>query len=280
MAKEFLGITIGKLAFSVDVSGPPTGAPVLMLHGFPETRHMWRHQIETLGRHGYRSIAPDQRGYSEGARPREVNDYATELLVGDALALMDSLGARSFHLVGHDWGGQIAWLIAAGHPNRVRSLSVLSRPHPAAFARAMREDTAQAERSRHHRAFREGDAIERMRKVKLEPLRTALESQGVPARDADVYIGALLEPGAIEGAMNWYRASNVAAATTPAVGAPTMYVWGSNDATVGRRAAELTSEFVNGPYRFETLEGAGHFLVDQFPEQISALLLEHIRQFP
>src|SRR5476649_69022 len=148
-------VAIGELSFTVDIASPASGAPVLLLHGFPETRHMWRHQVEALGRRGYRAIAPDQRGYSAGARPSEVADYGTELLVKDALALMDALGAPRFHLVGHDWGGQIAWLIAAGHAERLRSLTVLSRPHPAAFARALQEDIAQAERSRHHRASRE-----------------------------------------------------------------------------------------------------------------------------
>ncbi len=271
-------ISIGELSFTVEVAGSPTGTPVLLLHGFPESRHMWRDQVAALAQNGFFAVAPDQRGYSAGARPRGIDNYATELLVQDALALMDEFGAKDFHLVGHDWGGQIAWLIAAYHADRVRSLTVLSRPHPAAFARAMQDDTAQAERSRHHRAFREDDAIERMRKASLRPLRTALETQGVPARDAELYIRALLEPGAIEGAMNWYRASSIATAATPLVKVPTLYVWGSDDATVGKRAAELTSEHVIGRYRFVALEGAGHFLVDQFPQRISALLLEHLQQ--
>ncbi|MFI4976670.1 MAG: alpha/beta fold hydrolase [Caulobacterales bacterium] len=275
---ETLQIAVGDLSFTADVAGPTTGAPVLLLHGFPETRRMWRHQVEALADAGFRAIAPDQRGYSAGARPQGVEAYATELLVGDALAIMDAMGAASFHLVGHDWGGQIAWLIAAGHGERVRSLSVLSRPHPAAFARAMQEDAAQAERSRHHRAFREDDAVTRMRAANLKPLREALQNQGVPAPDAEVYISALLEPGAIEGAMNWYRAGGIAAASTPPVSAPTLYVWGDSDATVGRRAAELTADYARGPYRFVTLDGAGHFLVDQFPERISALLLDHLRE--
>lgn len=269
-------VAVGDLPFTVDISGPAPGAPVLLLHGFPETRRMWRHQLQALGEAGYRAIAPDQRGYSAGARPEGVEAYATDLLVGDALSLMDALGAPRFHLVGHDWGGQLAWLIAAGHSERVLSLSVLSRPHPAAFAKAMQEDKAQAERSRHHRAFREDDAIARMRAANLKPLRDALERQGVPASDADDYIRALMEPGAIEGAMNWYRAGNIAASSVAPVNLPTLYVWGDQDATVGRLAAELTANYVMGSYRFVVIEGAGHFVVDQFPERVSSLLLEHI----
>jgi pimeloyl-ACP methyl ester carboxylesterase len=120
---------------------------------------------------------------------------------------MDVFGHRRFHLVGHDWGGQLSWLIAAEHPERLLSLSVLSRPHPAAFVRAMKEDAQQSTRSGHHRAFREADAVIRMRASGLKPLREALLRQGVPQTDTEVYIAQLMEEGAIEGAMNWYRAS-------------------------------------------------------------------------
>ncbi|MBV8522138.1 MAG: alpha/beta fold hydrolase, partial [Acetobacteraceae bacterium] len=124
--------TVGDCEFTVDTAGPLSGAPVLLLHGFPQSRRMWRRQLEALAAAGFRGIAPDQRGYSVGARPAAVEAYASELLTGDALALMDYCGADRFHLVGHDWGGQLAWLIAAGNPDRVATLTVLSRPHPGA----------------------------------------------------------------------------------------------------------------------------------------------------
>jgi pimeloyl-ACP methyl ester carboxylesterase len=277
MAIETRDIRANGLSFTVDLAGPEDGAPVLFLHGFPETRHMWRHQLAALGAAGYRAIAPDQRGYSRGARPGETEAYNTEHLVADALGLMDALGRAKFHLVGHDWGGQLSWLIAAMRPERLKSLNVLSRPHPAAFAQAMKEDTQQASRSGHHRAFRETDAVARMREAKLKPLRDALARQGVPAVDVDVYCGALMDDGAIEGAMSWYRATGFNAGEVPPVSVRTLYVWGSDDATVGRRAAELTKEYVTGPYRFEEIAGAGHFVVDQYPDKVSALLLAHIR---
>jgi pimeloyl-ACP methyl ester carboxylesterase len=276
MTLETHDIAVGALSFTVDVAGPASGEPVLLLHGFPETRHMWRHPLAALGEAGYRAVAPDQRGYARGARPPRTQDYATDLLVADAVGIMDALGCDRFHLVGHDWGGQIAWLIAASRPQRLLSLSVLSRPHPAAFVRAMREDAAQAARSGHHRAFREDDAIARMRASALKPLREAIVGQGVPPADADVYCAQLLEPGAIEGAMSWYRATGLQAADTAPVRVPTLYVWGDADATVGRMAAELTAEYVTGPFRFEEVPGAGHFVVDQMPAKASELLLEHL----
>jgi len=277
MSIETREIAVGAFTFTADLAGPADGVPVLLLHGFPETRHMWRHQVAALGAAGFRAVAPDQRGYARGARPKDVGDYATDRLVADATGIMAALGHERWHQVGHDWGGQLSWLIAAARPARLLSLSVLSRPHPAAFVRAMTEDTAQTSRSRHHRAFREDDAVARMRAAELKPLREALVRQGVPPADVDVYCKQLIEPGAIEGAMNWYRATGLSTTDVPQVTVRTLYVWGTDDATVGRRAAELTTEYVTAPYRFVEIEGAGHFSVDQFPERVTALLLDYIR---
>jgi len=269
--------TVGEFHFTVDTAGPASAPPVLLLHGFPETRRMWRYQLRGLAAAGFRGVAPDQRGYSPGARPTSVESYASDRLTADALALMDRCGAPRFHLVGHDWGGQLAWLLAAAHPDRVATLTALSRPHPAAFARAMAEDPEQAGRSRHHAAFRQPDAVERLRQEDFKLLRAGLEREGIARADLETYFQTLSEPGALEAAINWYRASNIAFAEIPLVSVPTLYIWGTADATVGRRAAELTEQFVSGPYRFVPIEGGGHFIVDQFPERIAELLIAHLR---
>jgi pimeloyl-ACP methyl ester carboxylesterase len=268
--------TIGEFRFTVDTNGPVSGPPVLLLHGFPQTRHMWRHQLRALAVAGFRGVAPDQRGYSRGARPPTVQSYASQLLTADALALMDFCEARRFHLVGHDWGGQLAWLIAAGHPDRVATLTTLSRPHPGAFARAMAEDPGQAKRSQHHKAFRQLDAISRLREDNFKTLRAVLEREGVGNANLDAHFQTLSEPGALEAAISWYRANNIASAEIPAVSVPTLYIWGTADASVGRRAAELTEQYVSGPYRFVEVEGGGHFIVDQFPDRIGELMIEHL----
>ncbi len=268
---------IGGFNFTVDTAGAPSCPPVLLLHGFPQNRRMWRYQLSALAAAGFYAVAPDQRGYSSGARPREVEAYTSDLLTGDALALMDAHGAERFHLVGHDWGGQLAWLIAAAHPQRVATLTMFSRPHPAAFARALVKDPEQAGRSRHHRSFRQPDSIERLAQDNLKLLRSALEREGIAAADADVYLRPLSEDGALQTAINWYRASTIASAAIVPVSVPTLYIWGTADGSVGRRAAELTAEFVRGPYRFVEIEGGGHFIVDQSPERIAGLLVTHVQ---
>jgi pimeloyl-ACP methyl ester carboxylesterase len=267
--------------FTADVAGD-AGAPlVLLLHGFPQTRYTWRHQLPALAAAGYRAVAPDQRGYSPGARPSGVEHYGIDALLGDALAIADACGAKRFHLVGHDWGGQLAWLLAARHPERVRTLTMHSRPHPAAFARALASDPKQGERSKHHRAFQDANTAALLIEDDAKRLRRMLRDHGVPDADAAAYVAPLSTHAAIDAALNWYRASfrgtsGLAMADTPAVRMPTVFLWGDADQTVGRLAAEATRDFVTGPYRFVVVAGAGHFITDQAAEVVSKELLAHL----
>jgi pimeloyl-ACP methyl ester carboxylesterase len=276
-------ITVDDLVFDADVAGQPGNPLVLMLHGFPQTRHTWRDQLAPLAAAGYFAVAPDQRGYSPGARPAQITAYATERLVADALAKMDALGYARAHIVGHDWGGQLAWLLAAHHADRVVTLSVLSRPHPQAFLAALRQDAQQAERSKHHRAFQDPDSARLLLEDGARRLRQSFDAQGVPKAAQDAYLAVLGDEAALDAAINWYRApvqagadAPLAPARTPAVSVPTLYVWGNTDATVGRAAAEGTAAYVTGPYRFVVLPGVGHFVTDQAGERVSELLLEHL----
>ena len=190
-------ISVGDLVFTAEVRGDATSPLVLMLHGFPQTSHSWRHQLGPLADAGYFVVAPDQRGYSAGARPAQQGDYATERLLADALGMARSLGHERLHVVGHDWGGQLAWLLAGGYPERIMSLTVLSRPHPAAFAQALKQDQGQADRSKHHRAFQNPDTADLMLEDGSRRLRRSLRDQGVPEQDADAYLQVLGQPAAL-----------------------------------------------------------------------------------
>ena len=221
-------------------------------------------------------MAPDQRGYCPGARPTEVVDYATELLVGDVLALADCMEMDSFDLVGHDWGGLLAWIVAARHPARLRSLSVVSTPHPLALRDALRgTDLGEAMAS-----FRAPEVPERLL---LGPdgsgsgLATLLTETGLDDDDATAYLGALTEPGALTAALNWYRAMDAAAVDgLEPVTVPTLYVWSSGDDAFGRAAAEATAAHVSGPYTFEVLENVSHWVPEMAPAELSDLLLRHL----
>lgn len=272
-----IALTDGRLR--VDVCGPESGEPVLLLHGFPQTRYTWRHQLPSLAEAGFRAVAPDQRGYSPGLRPDEVSAYHVDHLVADVVELADQLGGR-VHLVGHDWGGQVAWLTASRHPDRLRTLTVLSRPHPAAFAASFSVDPAQAERSKHHRGFDDPTTADRLLEDDARRLRRLLANSGVPDVDIDGYLEVLGQRPALEAALNWYRAATGAGlrlADTPAVTVPTCYIWGDEDASVGRAAAEATADHVTGPYRLVEIPGGGHFLTDDGSNSIvTESLLDHL----
>jgi pimeloyl-ACP methyl ester carboxylesterase len=141
----------------------------------------------------------------------------------------------------------------------------------------MAEDAKQAERSQHHRTFRQADAADRLLRDDFKALRDTMTREGIARQSIDLYLQPLSQPGALDAAINWYRASTIASANIQPIPISTLYIWGTADGTVGRPAAELTQKFVTGPYRFVQIEGGGHFIVDQFPDRVTQLLIEHFR---
>jgi pimeloyl-ACP methyl ester carboxylesterase len=276
--------TASALCFDAWVDGPESGALVLLLHGFPQSRHSWRAVLPALAHAGHCAVAPDQRGYSAGARPdpADLANYAYDRLVDDVIAIAAALGrgATRFHLVGHDWGGQVAWGVAHRHPARLASLAILSRPHPAAFVAALERDPEQAHRSRHHRNFLDPETGARLLADDATLLREMLAAAGVPAAAIDEYLSVLGTPAALEAALAWYRAREGLRVALGPIAVPTLYIWGDQDQTVGRMAAEGTASFVSAPYRFESLPGVGHYSTDQAPAPVTQLLLEHLARHP
>ncbi len=277
--------TAPHLTFDALLAGE-RGAPlVLLLHGFAESMHCWRAQVTALGDMGYRAIAPSQRGYSPGARPdpRDASNYHIDRLMDDAMAIVEAsgYGDARFHLVGHDWGGSIAWALADRYPLRIASLTVLSRPHPNSFNRALQmPDGDQAHRSRHHKAFLEPGAADVVLADDAKWLRERLAANGMPQAAIAEHLSVLGNKGAMEAALAWYRARGAIRGPLGPIRVPTLYIWGDADDTVGRPAAEGTVDFIAAPYRFEVFCGVGHFAADQAPERVSELLLEHLQAHP
>jgi pimeloyl-ACP methyl ester carboxylesterase len=275
---EPLQIRARGLVFDALAAGPETGELVVLLHGFPQTSHCWTQVLETIAAACYRAVAPDQRGYSPNARPTAVRAYHLPELVADVLAIADALGAARFHLVGHDWGGVVAWTLAGQHPRQVATLTAVSTPHPRAFARAVLAGT-QAVRSAYIPLFRTPRLPELLLGANQQRgLRLLLAQNGLGADWVDSYARALAQPGALSAALAWYRAATPFSLRAPRVQAPTLYVWGSSDAALGPRAAVTTGRWVTGAYRFEVLPGAGHWLPEHHAEQLGRLLVEHLRR--
>jgi pimeloyl-ACP methyl ester carboxylesterase len=273
------------LTFDTLVAGQPGAPLVLLLHGFAESMHCWDAQVEALAAAGYRAVAPSQRGYSASARPDpgEPANYQIERLMDDAMAIVaaSGYGDRRFHLAGHDWGGSIAWALADRFADRLASLTVLSRPHPNSFNRALlMTDADQAHRSRHHTAFLEPDAADVVLADDGKWLRERLAANGVPAAAIAQHMGVLGNKEAMEAALAWYRARGAIRSPLGPIRVPTLYIWGDADDTVGRMAAEGTVDFVAAPFAFEVLPGVGHFAADQAPDRVNELLLRHVAAYP
>lgn len=260
--------------FDALAAGPQDGRAVLLLHGFPEAGLQFRQQLAILGDAGCRAVAPDQRGYSPDVRPQQVADYRMEELVGDVVALADELGWHRFDLVGHDWGAAVAWSAAVAVPDRVRTLTALSVPHPDAFGHALATDDDQQRRSAYMRMLRSQGAENTLLADGARRLRQIYERR-VPEEHVTEYVRRLSEPGALTAALNWYRAVRSSGATGP-VTVPTLYVWSTEDATVGSAAALATRQHVAGDYRFEMLEDISHWIPEEVPETVGRLLLEHL----
>ena len=283
---EIEDITIAPgLTFDTLVAGAKDAPLVLLLHGFAESMHCWNAQLAALAAAGYRAVAPSQRGYSPRARPdpNDTANYHIERLMDDAMAIAAASGhgERRFHLAGHDWGGSIAWALADRYPARLASLTVLSRPHPNAFNRALQmQDGDQAHRSRHHKAFLEPDASDVVLADDARWLRDRLAANGVPAEAIKKHLAVLGNNDAMEAALAWYRARGAIRGPLGPIRVPTLSIWGDADDTVGRVAAEGTVDFIAAPYSFAVLPGVGHFAADQAPDRVSELMLAHIAAHP
>lgn len=276
---DTIEIIVGPHTFDAIADGPADGELVLLLHGFPQTSASWRDQIAALAAAGFRAVAPDQRGYSPRARPVDLVAYALPELVGDVVGFAEALGAERFHLVGHDWGGAVAWHVAARHPVRLHTLAVVSTPHPEALRRAYRGELGgdQAERSGYIAFFREPDSQDRILENDAALFRLLFAGSGMPEGRERPYLEALGTPEALGAALNWYRAASVADAEgLGPITTPTLYVWSTEDVALSAEAAEATAECVAGPYRFAVLEGVSHWIAEQAPDRLSELLVDHV----
>lgn len=273
---EHLRIPAAIGTFDALAAGPFTGRPVMFLHGFPEAATMWEFALGVLGNADCRAVAPDQRGYSPDARPPDVLDYTLDDLVGDVLAIAAALGWDRFDLVGHDWGAAVAWATAAAHPDRIRTLTAVSVPHPTAFAQAIRTDEDQMARSAYVQVFRQKGAAERkLLSDDGDPLRGLFERR-VPKDRVEDYVARLREPGALTAALNWYRANKLSTMEVDTVEVPTLYVWGTEDVAVGSAAALATAKYVTGPYQFEMLDEISHWVPEEAAARFLPLLVRHL----
>jgi pimeloyl-ACP methyl ester carboxylesterase len=271
------------LRFHLLEDGPSDGPLCLLLHGFPEFSYSWRHQLPSLAARGLCAVAPDLRGYHLSDKPRGVAAYDIDRLAEDVVALVAALGAKSADLVGHDWGGAIAWHVAMHYPSTVRRLAVLDCPPAPLLARALLRHPGQVRRSAYMFFFQLPWLPERLLTGRsLRGFMRGWAGRNVFSdEDLDRYVAAAGEPGAMEAALNYYRAAfrRVGAALRerpPQVRAPTLVLWGEHDRLFVDELLGELGRYVAAPLRVEVVAGAGHFLQQEAPTEVNRLLGEFL----
>jgi pimeloyl-ACP methyl ester carboxylesterase len=285
---RFATRTANGIALHVAQAGPDDGPPVILLHGFPEFWYGWRHQIGPLAAAGFRVLAPDQRGYNRSAKPERPAAYALDVLAADVVGLIDAVKRSSSHarvaLVGHDWGGIVAWWVATHLPELVERLVILNAPHPVAFRRDLPRHPAQLLRSWYvfyfqlpwlpEALFRQG----RWRRL-ARGLRRTSRAGTFTDEDLDCYRRAWSEPGAIRSMIHWYRAAvrhRQLPPADPRVRVPTLLIWGVRDRFIARRFAEASLALCDHG-RLEWIEEATHWVHHEEPERVNRLLIDFLR---
>jgi pimeloyl-ACP methyl ester carboxylesterase len=266
-------------------AGPQDGRPVVLLHGFPEFWYGWRHQIPALAEAGFRVIVPDQRGYNRSAKPASVAAYDIDALVGDIVALLDAYGLERSHVVGHDWGAVVAWVLAMRHPESLHQLVVANVPHPAVFRETLGTSWEQVQRSWYIFFFQiprlpewwlgrnDGANLARM-------LRGSAHADTFTAEDLPAYRRAWQRPQAVRSMVHWYRAAARRALRgglpKDRIEVPTLVVWGAQDVALSRQMARPSAERCRDG-ELVVIEKATHWVQHDASDRVNDLLLQRLR---
>ena len=283
------------VTLNVALAGPEGGEPIILLHGFPESHRTWRNQIADLSR-DYRVIAPDQRGFAGSDKPRGVENYHTDKIVADVTALADALGIDHFTLVGHDWGGAVAWTAALNHPFRVKRLVIVNAPHPYIFQKSLFEHEAQREASQYITMLRSPAAEAAITVMGLDTfldkvLLSHSDATKFPDEEREAYLAEWREPGTLTAMLNWYRGSKIVVpapgkdeeaplwtkAPFPAVRMPTLVVWGLKDPALLPVQLQGLHELVKD-LRLVTSPTASHFITWEEPGTVTSAIRDFMEE--
>lgn len=284
---EELRIRANGLTFRCLASGTESLPLLLLLHGFPEGAESWSRQLEALAGAGLWAVAPDLRGYGGTECPEGEAAYRMPHLLADVAGLQDELGQPRSHLAGHDWGALVGWSFASQHPERLLTWSALSVGHPDAFLETIEQDEDQRQRSSYIRLFRMAGKAEEVlaenNHARLRAMyRVGPNPEAIPEPVVDAFVAGHSRPGRLTAALNYYRANlsrDAREAFPPApepIIVPSQLIWGDADPAIGRLATDLTGGFVDVDYRLSVLDGAGHWLQFERPQEVSRLLIDWI----
>ena len=277
------------ITMNVALAGPADAPPVILVHGFPESHRTWRALVPSLA-DDLRLIMPDLRGFGASDKPQEVAEFTTEKLVADLFALADALVIERFALVGHDWGGAIAWAAAIGGSPRIERLAIVNSPHPAIFQKSLIDDPAQRAASQYMNAFRDPGMEAGIARMGLETFfdksfAKHVDLASIPREERQHYIDDWGQPGALTAMLNWYRASRILVPTpgeaaalpdwvdhVPKIRVPVRVIWGLDDKALLPIQLENIGEIGDDVELFP-LPGVGHFAPWQASDAVAAALL-------
>jgi pimeloyl-ACP methyl ester carboxylesterase len=279
----------------VALGGDPASPPIIFLHGFPESHRTWRHQLPALAEDFF-VVAPDQRGFVRSSKPADVTDYAPDKTVGDLIALADALGIGRFTLVGHDWGGAIAWMAALTRPDRVERLVIINAPHPYVFQKSLIENREQRAASQYIRNFRDPNFERFVDSIGLETFFDKTFAKhadaALLAEEKPVYLEQWSQPGAFTAMLNWYRASRIEVPETdeeaappamlsqpfPPITMPTLVIWGLRDTAL--LPCQLDGLDALVPDMTLVTVDAGHFVPWERPQAVTDAIRAFVSKQP
>lgn len=276
-------IQANNFTFDCFVSGNESDELVILLHGFPESSYMWVKLMEDISEKGFYCVAPDQRGYSEGASPINKKEYALELLGQDIIAISKALDREKFHLIGHDWGAAVGWGVVANNPDNIISWSGMSVPHVQGYSKAVLGDNKQRLKSLYTLFFQLPFLPEffmRLNNFKMLRVLWKKSSKEEVAYNLSIY----KRKTALSTALNYYR-GNLKMVTKaarggviPNVTVPTLFIWGQYDPFIGEAAVEMGHKYATGYYNYVKIKG-GHWLIQTRYNEVKAPVIDHLLKF-
>ena len=285
MSHKLSKIQLGSYEFDVRISGDAKGEPVILLHGWPESSHLWIPLMDSLSAKGYYCIASDMRGFSSGARPKGKKNYSVQHITRDVIMLADSFGFKKFHLIGHDWGAAVGWAVAALHPERLQSWTAMSVPHIKAFGEAINKDKDQHKRTAYMRLFQLSMLPESYLKAKkMKRMKERLWNLSDPEQLA-VYVELFGAKGALTATLNYYRANYKPMVKgfknfpeINSINVPTLMIWGKDDEAINRVGVDGTAAYVKKEYKLVVLD-AGHWLVQEAFKEVEEAVLAQLKAY-
>jgi len=277
--ESFADVSVDELTFTCRVSGMENdGEAVILLHGFPETSRMYYDLIPVLVSEGFKVVAPDQRGYSPGARLPKISDYSIDKLSQDVIDIADAFQFEKFHLIGHDWGSAVGWVTVAFHSDRVISWTALSVPHLDAFFKAMNNNPEQQRKSQYIKFFKKPILPEFYFSIfGYKYLRDIWRKSS--KEEIEKYLEVFKQKGALKSSLNWYRANmKNDDKSIGDIAAPTLIIYGLKDMAIGEESVDESVKYLKGYYIIEKLE-SGHWLIQESFEAVSKSIINHLTNY-